>query len=162
MSKLKKTSRITRTIVAALFAVLLFQRCKDPVDSSFQRHEAEKFMSLTKVRDDASAGPLADTLFRYSIPVPESGSGEFIYAVNPACSFCISNAIACYNAYLDSGSDIPFLFLAKSDNTLIFDYYLEQNSRGIPRSVFGEGCDLLEDGIYSLIGERVVSYSRWE
>ncbi|MBQ9172380.1 MAG: hypothetical protein IJV54_01845 [Bacteroidales bacterium] len=153
---------MTRKIVASLFAALLFQGCGDSGDSSFQRHEVDKFLSLTKVRNDVTAGPLADTMFCYNVPIPEEGSGEFIYVVNPECSFCISNAIACYNAYLDSGSDIPFLFLAKSDNTLIFDYYLEQNSRGTPRSVVGEGFDFPEDGIYCLLGERVVSYSRWE
>ena len=161
MDKLKKTARITRTIVAALFAALLFHRCLGPGDSSFQRHEVDKFLSLTKVRNDVTAGPLADTMFCYNVPIPEEGSGEFIYVVNPECSFGISNAIACYNAYLDSGSDIPFLFLTKDDNTLIFDYYLEQNSKAVPHSIFGEGCGHLEDGIYCLLGERVVSYSRW-
>ena len=161
MDKLKITARITRTTVAALFAALLFQGCKDSVDSAFQRHEVEKFMSLTKVRDDVTAGPLADTLFRHCVPIPEDGCGEFIYVVNPECSFCISNAIACYNAYLDSGSDIPFLFLTKTEDTLIFDYYLEENSKGVPHSIAAEECALLEDGIYCLLGGKVESFSRW-
>lgn len=156
------TSELSMTMAALVCGLTIMGCSRGNGSGSFPGSEADKFISLTKIRNTGDDSPLADTLFRYSVPIPEEGSGEFIYAVNPACSFCISNAIACYNAYLDSGSDIPFIFLMKTEDSLIFDYYLEQNSRGIPRSVFGEGCDLLEDGIYSLIGERVVSYSRWE
>ena len=43
----------------------------------------------------------------------------------------------------------------------IFDYYLEENSRGVPHSIAAEECALLEDGIYCLLGGKVESFSRW-
>ena len=155
------TSDLSMTMAALVCALTIMGCSRGNGSGSFPGSEADKFISLTKIRNTGDDSPLADTLFRYSVPIPEEGSGEFIYMVNPGCSFCIANAISCYNAYLDSGSDIPFLFLKKSEDTLIFDYHLEKNSRGNPPGVFGEECDLLEDGIYCLIGERVVSHSRW-
>jgi hypothetical protein len=148
-------------ITAVLYFILTMAGCGNNVEKKFAENQAKKFQEVTKALHMEGDAPLADTLFHYSVPTPGQGNGAFIYVVNPECSFCIGNAIQCYRAYLDSGSALPFLFLQKSYNSNIFEYYLNESGLTSVIRLTSEECSTLEDGLYSLQGKKVEAYYRW-
>lgn len=68
---------------------------------------------------------LADTLFHYSIP-QLSVNRQYVYLLNASCSFCIAKAMECYAAYLKTDPETPFVFLSKTDDPFVFQYYFEE------------------------------------
>lgn len=105
--------------------------------------------------------PLADTLFRQSA-IGDCPSDMFmVYVANPGCSACISKAINCYKAYLESQSEAPFFFLLKSTDTVLLDYYLQRFGIEPPPTEANIFVADLTDALYTVKAGRVVSIVRW-
>lgn len=94
----------------------------------------------------------ADTLFHGSCPIMYDGT-EYVYLVNTACSYCIAKALDCYQVFLTKQITAPFLFLSRSEDHDIFDYYFKERYSGSP-SIFslqedvdcGDGVFLVQNG----------------
>ena len=106
--------------------------------------------------------PIADTLFRKTIQFGEVIDTSYVYVANPGCSFCIASALDCYRAYVESRITAPFLFLLKSQDTAVFDYYLLQSNLKRPAVVCEIRCADLTDALYTIISGRVVSITKWK
>lgn len=105
--------------------------------------------------------PLADTLFRQSAIVDCPSDKFLIYVANPGCSACISKAINCYKAYLESQLETPFFFLLKSIDTALFDYYLQRFGLKSPPTEANIFVADLTDALYTVKAGRVVSIAQW-
>lgn len=103
---------------------------------------------------------LADTLFHGSCPIINDGN-EYVYLVNTACSYCIAKALDCYQVFLTNDMTVPFLFLSRSEDHDIFDYYFKERYSGSP-SIFSLQEDVdCGDGVFLIQNGRVAASVEW-
>lgn len=122
---------------------------------------AVRFMRATMVEYPGGTHPLVDTMFHQSVPLYLDKDEQFIYVANPNCSFCISTAIDCCNAWALTGLDSPFVFLIKSDYTELFDFYMERDCIKRVTVFHSSECDGYQDGLYTIRNGHVISFSPW-
>ena len=104
--------------------------------------------------------PLADTLFHGACPVVTEGT-EYVYLVNSACSFCIAKALDCYQFFLTKNISAPFIFLSRSEDYEVFDYYFNKRYSSHP-SIFALQKELsCGDGVFLIQDGRVVASMEW-
>lgn len=120
-----------------------------------------KFLMATAPTLSGEEAPLADTLFRRSVLRKEGTETLYVYVGNPGCSVCISKALDCYRCYLASGATPPFQFILKSEDTAVFDYYMMKSGMDKPVIEKNYYCADLQDALYTISGNRVVSVTRW-
>lgn len=129
-----------------------------------QNEESLRFIKATLSKDTKYTASLSDTLFHYSIPIMSFSNGnkeQFVYVTNPECSFCIASAISCSNAWVESKSESPFIFLIKSDYTELFEFYMKRDCKKIIPYFSSVECKDLQDGLYTIRNGHVFSYSSW-
>ena len=105
--------------------------------------------------------PLADTLFHYSIPLMQEEGDQYVYVANPECSFCISKAINCINAWAETEIESPFIILSKTEYTELLEFFMKRDSKKQVLIFTSTSSDCLDDGLYVVRDKRVVSYSSW-
>lgn len=120
-----------------------------------------RFLLSTKESFREGEAPFSDTLFHKSSIVKDDSGRAYVYVGNPGCSICIAKALDCYKSYLASGAASPFQFILKSEDADVFEYYLMQSGLPKPRIEKNYFCADLQDALYVVSGELVVSTIRW-
>lgn len=102
------------------------------------------------------------TIITNSIPKMSEVGIQCVYVVNASCSSCIAQALDCYLAYRLSESALPFIFLSKAENLDVFRYYYGKSYEDKPFILYSAESVLLQDGLYVIDNNTVVSYSKWD
>ena len=124
--------------------------------------------ALVKYFSEATDSPISavkevvwsDSLFHYSIPLL-SEKRQYVYILNASCSYCIAKAIECYNAYQMADGETPFVFLSRTKDTVLFNYYFEERVGCIPDCFISLDSIDVEDGIYTIKRGYLKNKSVW-
>ena len=141
--------------LSVFLVVLTF--CSNKRDS----YSVVKFSQATAIEITEQEQTLADNSLLNSIPLKDVVGKQYVYVVNPECSFCIARAIDCCNAWYKNDKETPFIFLIKSDYSELFEFYLNRDCK--KKVPFITSCETLElsDGLYTISNSHVCSYSSW-
>ena len=143
--------------LTALPFIFLLVFCSNPKSEE----PALRFIRASQTVSMDSKTSFADSILHNSVPVIQDSQEQYVYVVNPECSFCIASAISCCNAWNDTGIEAPFYFLIKSDYTELFEFYLERDCKKKVPFFTSDDCTCLSDGLFTLRKGHVSSYSSW-